>query len=90
MRAQKPFHWSFTSSDTGGVDDHLTIVGWGVHKMVMNIMLSQRMHSLTCITQNMKDETNDSYQIHEHPNMLNVDSSGLFASRMFWIILLQG
>lgn len=52
MRAQKPFHWSLTSSDTGGVDDHLTIVGWGVHKMVMNMMLNQRMHSLTCIKQN--------------------------------------
>lgn len=49
MRAQKPFHWSFMSSDTGGIDDHLTMVGCGVHKMVMNIMLSHKIHSLTCI-----------------------------------------
>ena len=49
VTAQKPFHWTLTSSDTGGVDDHLTIVGCGVHKMVMNIMLNQRMHSSTSI-----------------------------------------
>jgi hypothetical protein len=51
MRAQNPFHWSLTSSDTGGVDDHLTIVGGGVHNIVINIMLNHRMHSSICSTQ---------------------------------------
>lgn len=47
MIAQKPFHWTIISSETGDVDDHRTIVGWGVHRMVMNIMLNHIIHSST-------------------------------------------
>jgi len=35
------------SAETGAVDDHLTIVGCGVHRMVINTILSQKIHSWT-------------------------------------------
>lgn len=48
MIAQKPFHWISISSDTGGLDDHRTIVGCGVQRMVINTMLSHIIHSSAC------------------------------------------
>jgi len=70
IRAQKPFHCSLTSSDTGGVDDHLTMVGWGVHKMVRNIMLNQKMHSSTCMIHGIKSKTTEICRIHYQQNQV--------------------